>query len=92
MISHLVEFIDVAVLVPGGNPICHKSPSHPQDDHFAAGVMSVGFGPFTETSEEFAPYYLAGIRHDLRQTTLPTTLTSPSVNFCQAPKELEPTS
>ncbi len=24
---------------------------------------------FTETSEEFAPYYLAGIRHDMRQTT-----------------------
>ena len=25
---------------------------------------------FTETSGEFAPHYLAGIRHDLRQTTL----------------------
>jgi len=25
---------------------------------------------FTETSEGFAPYYLAGIRHDMRQTTL----------------------
>ncbi len=24
---------------------------------------------FTETSEGFAPYYLAGIRHDMRQTT-----------------------
>ena len=24
---------------------------------------------FTETSEGFAPYYLAGIRHDLSQTT-----------------------
>src|SRR2546426_8744759 len=24
---------------------------------------------FTKTSEEFAPHYLAGIRHDLRQTT-----------------------
>ena len=24
---------------------------------------------FTETSGEFAPHYLAGIRHDLRQTT-----------------------
>ncbi len=24
---------------------------------------------FTETSEGFAPYYLAGIRHDIRQTT-----------------------
>src|SRR5712691_2593813 len=25
---------------------------------------------FTATSEGFAPYYLAGIRHDLRQTTV----------------------
>jgi len=25
---------------------------------------------FPVTSEEFAPYYLAGIRHDIRQTTL----------------------
>jgi hypothetical protein len=24
---------------------------------------------FTKTSEEFAPYYLAEIRHDMRQTT-----------------------
>ncbi len=24
---------------------------------------------FTETSEGFTPYYLAGIRHDMRQTT-----------------------
>ena len=24
---------------------------------------------FTKTSEVFAPYYLAGIRHDMRQTT-----------------------
>jgi hypothetical protein len=24
---------------------------------------------FTKTSEEFAPHYLAGIRHDMRQTT-----------------------
>ena len=24
---------------------------------------------FTVASEEFAPYYLAGIRHDIRQTT-----------------------
>src|SRR5713101_5984859 len=28
---------------------------------------------FTETSEGFAPYYLAGIRHDLSQTTLTPT-------------------
>jgi hypothetical protein len=25
---------------------------------------------FTVTSEEFAPYYLAEIRHDMRQTTI----------------------
>ncbi len=25
---------------------------------------------FTKTSEEFAPHYLAEIRHDMRQTTL----------------------
>ena len=25
---------------------------------------------FTKTSEEFAPHYLAGIRHDMRQTTI----------------------
>ena len=28
---------------------------------------------FPETSEGFAPYYLAGIRHDMRQTTFPAT-------------------
>src|SRR6266851_2647701 len=26
---------------------------------------------FTKTSEELAPHYLAGIRHDMRQTTIP---------------------
>jgi hypothetical protein len=29
---------------------------------------------FTKTSEEFAPHYLAEIRHDIRQTTLPPVL------------------
>src|SRR5713101_2667199 len=32
---------------------------------------------FTETSEEFAPYYLAGIRHDMRQTTARVVIESP---------------
>ena len=31
---------------------------------------------FTETSEEFAPYYLAGIRHDIRQTTVTSIVTN----------------
>jgi hypothetical protein len=28
--------------------MCHRSPSQPQDAHLAAGVMSVGIGPFSE--------------------------------------------
>src|SRR5262249_4167269 len=35
---------------------------------------------FTKVSEEFAPHYLAEIRHDMRQTTLPSTVSSESRN------------
>jgi hypothetical protein len=31
-------------------------------------------------SEEFAPYYLAGIRHDIRQTTYDTAVVFPDSN------------
>jgi TnpA family transposase len=45
MSFQLIKFIDVTALFTRGNPICHRSPSQPQDDHLAAGVMSVGIGP-----------------------------------------------
>src|SRR5713101_7044607 len=35
---------------------------------------------FTETSEGFAPYYLAGIRHDLSQTTIVVDVFSKNVH------------
>src|SRR5712691_2291407 len=49
---------------------------------------------FTETSEEFAPYYLAGIRHDMRQTTVwdlyaePYDGRRPQVCFDESPVQL----
>ena len=47
-----------------------KRPRHVMwQDHLRPCVV------FTETSEEFAPYYLAGIRHDIRQTTRPRCTT-----------------